>query len=162
MKIKGLHELMLEQLEDVYDAEHQIVEALPKLAEAAASPELKTAFNDHLAQAHNHIERLEQAFKSLGETPARKTCKGMQGLIQEGDEMLEMDADPAVMDAGLIAAAQRVEHYEMAGYGTLRTYAHLMNHTEAGRLFQQTLEDEEVADKKLSQIATRINVEALN
>lgn len=161
MKLDSLHALMLEQLEDVYDAEHQIVESLPKMAQAASSSELKMAFKEHLAQTRTHIKRLDQAFKSLGETPTRKTCNGMKGLIKEGDEMLKAKADSAVMDAGLIASAQRVEHYEMAGYGTLRTYAHLMNHTEAAELFQLTLDEEEVTDKKLSQLANKINVAAL-
>lgn len=162
MKLDSLHELMLEQLEDVYDAEHQIIEVLPKMADAATSPELKSAFKEHLSQSREHVKRLEKAFKSLGETPTRKTCNGMKGLLKEGDEMLKAKADSAVMDAGLIASAQRVEHYEMAGYGTLRTYAHLMNHTEAAELFQMTLDEEEMTDKKLSQIANKINVAALN
>lgn len=162
MKLDNLHELMLEQLEDVYDAEHQIIEALPKMADAATSPELKSAFKEHLSQSREHVKRLEKAFKSLGETPTRKTCNGMKGLLKEGDEMLKAKAGSAVMDAGLIASAQRVEHYEMAGYGTLRTYAHLMNHSEAAELFQLTLDEEEMTDKKLSQLANKINVAALN
>jgi ferritin-like metal-binding protein YciE len=161
MKMNSLADLMVEQLQDVYDAEHQIVEALPKMVKAASSTELKSAFEEHRGQSQQHIKRLEDVFKMVGQTPKRKTCKAMKGLITEGDEMIEANASATVRDAGLIAAAQRVEHYEMAGYGTLRTFAHQLGHTDAAQLLQETLDEEEVTDKKLSQLANTINIEAV-
>jgi ferritin-like metal-binding protein YciE len=161
MKLDSLHALYIEQLQDLYSAEQQLTKALPKMAKAAHSPKLKAAFEGHLEQTKTHIERLEQIFKSLNTKHGNITCKGMQGLIEEGDEMIKEKADPDVKDAGLIAAAQRVEHYEMAGYGTVRTYAQVMGHKEHIKLLQQTLDEEGAADKKLTSLAeSGINVEA--
>lgn len=161
MKLNNLHELFVHELKDLYDAEHQLVDALPQMVDGASSSELKGAFKEHLTQTKNHIKRLEQVFSSIDERPAREACKGMKGLVQEGSKMLEADADNVVKDAALISAAQRVEHYEMAGYGTLRTYAYMMGHQEAARLLQETLDEEEQTDKKLTQIANSINTEAM-
>jgi ferritin-like metal-binding protein YciE len=160
MKLDSLHELFVEQLQDIYDAEHQIVEALPKMVKAASDNELQAAFQEHLEQSRTHIQRLEQAFEILGETAKRKACKGMKGVIAEGAELMEEDADADVMDAGLISAAQHVEHYEIASYGTLRTYAELMGHTEVVDLLQQTLEEEKTTDQLLTDLASELNVEA--
>jgi ferritin-like metal-binding protein YciE len=159
--MNSLADLMVEQLQDVYDAEHQIVEALPKMVKAASSTQLKASFEEHRGQSQQHIKRLEEVFSIVGQSPKRKTCKAMKGLITEGEEMVEAKAVESVRDAGLIAAAQRVEHYEMAAYGTLRTYAHQLGHADAAHLLQQTLEEEEVTDKKLSALANEINVEAV-
>jgi ferritin-like metal-binding protein YciE len=162
MQLKSLHELLVHELKDLYDAEHQVVAALPKMAKAAKSAELKQAFESHLRQSEDHIQRLEQVFGILGEKASRVKCKGMAGLIKEGDETIQEDADPDVRDAALIAAAQRVEHYEMAGYGACRTYARLLGYHQATNLLQQTLNDEGEADKKLTAIAeNKINVRAM-
>jgi ferritin-like metal-binding protein YciE len=162
MKLDSLKKLYLEELRDLYSAENQILKALPKMAKAATTPELKAAFNEHLEQTKGHAQRLETIFEKLGESPKGKTCKAMEGLVEEGEELLSEKAEPHILDAGLIAAAQRVEHYEMAGYGTVRTYAKLLNETDAARLLQQTLEEEEATDKKLTQLAeTVVNPEAL-
>ncbi len=160
-KMENLSDLMLMELQDTYDAEHQVVDALPTMAEAATARELKTAFQEHLAESKQHLSRLEQVFGLLGETPKRKTCKGMKGIIKEGQEMMEEPMSETVMNAALIAAAQRVEHYEMAAYGTLRTYATLVGNHEASQLFQTTLEEEELTDKKLSMLASTINAKAV-
>ena len=161
MKLDSLQKLFVEELRDLYDAEHQLVKALPQMAEAASSPQLRAAFEHHLEQTKGHVQRLEQVFQSLGEKPSRKTCKAMKGLVEEGSEMIKEHADPAVKDAGLIAAAQRVEHYEIAGYGTVRTYAKLLRDDAAARLLQQTLDEEGETDKKLTHLAeSSINVEA--
>ena len=163
MKLESLRDLYVEQLKDLYSAETQLVDALPKMAEAAAAPELQSAFREHLAQTRQHVDRLEQIFKKLDESPKGETCEGMKGLIKEGSAMIKMKGEPEVIDAGLIAAAQRVEHYEIAGYGTVRTYAELLGEQEAVRLLERTLQEEEAADEKLSQIAeSRINQEALS
>jgi len=157
----SLEDLFHEQLQDLYDAEHQILKALPKMIEAAESPELKRAFEMHLHQTHGQIRRLAQVFDQLGAKVQGKTCAAMQGLLSEGEELMSMRADPAVMDAGLIAAAQRIEHYEMAGYGCLRTWARQLGYNQAAPLLQQTLDEEEQTDKQLSEIAERaINVRA--
>jgi ferritin-like metal-binding protein YciE len=162
MKLETLHELFMDMLKDIYDGEHQITEALPKMAKAAKSPELKEGFRTHLQETEEHIKRLERIFEMMGKKPTRKKCKGIAGLIKEGDELMKEDADRDVVDAGLIAAAQKVEHYEMAEYGTLRTYAQLMGHSEAARLLQQTLDEEGAADKKLTALAeSGINVKAM-
>jgi ferritin-like metal-binding protein YciE len=161
MKIKTLHDLYVEQLHDLYSAETQLVEALPKMAKAASNVQLKTAFTEHLAQTKNHAQRLEQIFTQLGESTKGPTCKGMKGLISEGEEMIETKGEPAAIDAGLIAAAQRVEHYEMAGYGCVRTYAKQLGETKGQQLLQQTLDEEGAADQKLTQLAEAvINLEA--
>ena len=161
MEMESLQDLLLEQLKDLYNAEGQLVKALPKMAKAATHPKLKQAFTSHLEETKGHVERLKKVFDALGETAKGKTCKAMKGLIEEGKEMMEEDATPEVMDAGLIAAAQRVEHYEMAGYGCVRTYAQLLGNDRAAKLLQQTLDEEGLADKKLTDIAESvINLEA--
>jgi ferritin-like metal-binding protein YciE len=162
MKLESLKDLYLEQLKDLYSAEDQLVDALPKMADAANAPELKNAFREHLNQTKQHVDRLEQIFRKLGESPKGETCEGMKGLIKEGQEMIKMKGEPEVIDAGLIAAAQRVEHYEIAGYGTVRTYAELIGDQDAVRLLERTLQEEEETDEKLSEIAeSHINQEAL-
>lgn len=161
MKMKNLEDLFIDVLKDTYDAEHQITKALPKMAKAAQNPELKAAFEEHLAQTENHIKRLEQAFEAAGKKATRKSCVGMKGLIEEGAEMMKEDAEPEVMDAGLIAAAQKVEHYEMAAYGTARTYADMLGNKKAAQLLEQTLDEEKMTDKKLTQLAERkVNLQA--
>jgi ferritin-like metal-binding protein YciE len=159
--MESLQDLFVDQLKDLYNAEGQLVKALPKMAKAATNPQLQSAFNDHLEQTRGHVQRLEQVFDKLGESPKGKKCKAMEGLIEEAKEMLDEDAEPEVMDAGLIACAQRVEHYEIAGYGCVRTYARLLGDEQAARLLQQTLDEEGQTDKKLTDLAERlINVEA--
>jgi ferritin-like metal-binding protein YciE len=161
MKLNTLQDLFVEELQDVYDAENQILKALPKMAKAASAPELQRAFEEHLEQSRMHVERLDRVFQQLGAKPKGKPCKGMQGLIAEGEEMIKEKADPAVRDAGLIAAAQRVEHYEMAAYGCARTYARQLGQQQAASLLQQTLDEEGMTDKKLTQLAeSLINLEA--
>ena len=161
MELSSLRELYITELRDLYSAENQILKALPKMAKTASSEELKNAFQEHLEQTKTHVERLEQIFKNLDATPKGKKCKGMEGLIEEGKELMQEDAEPEVLDAGLIGAAQRVEHYEMAGYGCVRTYARVLGDEEAAELLQQTLGEEEETDKKLTEIAeSSINVEA--
>ena len=160
MKIDNLRELLVEELKDLYSAESQLLKALPKMAKAATSPELKRAFESHLKETKGQVERLDQVFSELDESPGRKKCKAMEGLIEEGSEWMKEDADPDVMDAGLIACAQRVEHYEIAGYGCVRTYAELLGETKVAALLQKTREEEGAADEKLTKIAEAINVEA--
>jgi ferritin-like metal-binding protein YciE len=162
MKLESLKDLYMEQLKDLYSAETQLVDALPKMADACNSPELKNAFREHLNQTKQHVDRLEQIFKKLGESPKGETCEGMKGLLKEGEAMMKMKGEPEVIDAGLIAAAQRVEHYEIAGYGTVRTYAELIGEADAVRLLERTLQEEEEADEKLTEIAeSHINQDAL-
>jgi len=162
MKLDSLKKLYVEELRDLYSAEKQIVKALPKMAKAASAPELRRAFEGHLQETEKQVERLETIFENLGATSRGKTCKGMEGLLEEGEELLKEKAEPEILDAALIAAAQRVEHYEMAGYGTVRTYARLLNETEAVGLLQETLDEEGETDKKLTQLAeSLINPEAL-
>lgn len=160
MKMDTLKEMYIQELKDLYSAETQITKALPKMASAATSPRLKEAFQSHLQETEAQIQRLEQIFAKLGESPKGKTCEGMKGLLKEGAELMKEDADPDVMDAGLISAAQRVEHYEMAGYGTVRTYAELLREQAAVELLEETLKEEKAADSKLSKIAVKINVQA--
>lgn len=161
MKLETLRDLYVEQLQDLYSAETQLVEALPKMAKGATNPQLKAGFQEHLAQTETHVERLEQIFKQLGEKPGSTTCKGMQGLIKEGDEMVKAKGDSAAIDAGLIAAAQRVEHYEIAGYGCVRTYARQLGEQQAVSLLQKTLDEESQTDTKLTTLAEQvINLEA--
>jgi len=162
MKLKSLSDLFVEELSDIRSAETQIVKALPKMAKAAASPELRAAFQEHLQQTKGHVERLDAIFEQLGESPKRKKCKGMEGLLTEGEEMMKEDAPDAVKDAGLIAAAQRVEHYEIAAYGTAATYARLLGDAMSEDLLRQTLGEEGDTDKKLTTIAeSSINIQAL-
>jgi ferritin-like metal-binding protein YciE len=160
MKLESLHDLFVSELKDLYSAETQMTKALPKMAKAATSDKLRTAFEDHLAETEKQIERLDQIFEELEASPKGKKCKAMAGLVEEGKEIIEEDAEDAVRDAGLIAAAQRVEHYEIAGYGTVRTYAQLLGMDKAANLLQETLEEEAAADKKLTELAEGINVEA--
>jgi ferritin-like metal-binding protein YciE len=152
MSLDSLEKLFLEELKDIYNAEKQILRALPRMAKTAESEELERAFTNHLRETEGQVDRLERIFKELGQTPRGKKCKGMEGLLEEGKEVLEEDGEPAVIDAALIAAAQRVEHYEIAAYGCLRTYAGLLGYSQAQRLLQQTLQEEEAADKKLTQL----------
>jgi len=160
MKLENLQQLFVKELRDLYDAENQITEALPKMIDAAQNAELKSALQEHLQVTKQQISRLEQIFQKLNQKPTGETCKGMKGVIKEGDEIVSGGGDPSTVDAGIISAAQRVEHYEMAGYGTVRTYAQLLGHEDMARLLQQTLDEEEEADQKLSEIASNVNVEA--
>jgi len=157
-KITTLHELFIEQLRDLYSAEKQLTEALPEMAEAANDETLKQGFETHLEETQEHVQRLEQIFEALDEEPTGKTCKAMEGLIREGKETINEDATPEVKDAALIAAAQRVEHYEMAGYGAVRTYADLMGHEDAAELLQATLDEEGATDEKLTEVAQSLNL----
>jgi ferritin-like metal-binding protein YciE len=160
MKLENLQQLYLRELRDLYSAENQITDALPKLIDAANNSELKNALQEHLNVTQTQISRLEKIFQTLNEKPTGETCKGMKGVIKEGDEIVSAGGDPSTVDAGIISAAQRVEHYEMAGYGTVRTYAKLLGQEEHTRLLQQTLDEEEEADQTLTQIASTVNVEA--
>jgi len=162
MKLESLHDLYVDELKDLYNAEGQLLKALPQMAKAASSPELAQAFEDHLEETKGQVERLERIFKELDASPKGKKCKAMEGLIEEGKELIkEEDVDPTVLDAGLICAAQKVEHYEMAGYGCVRTFAKLLGYDEAADLLQETLDEEGAADKKLTELAESvINVEA--
>jgi ferritin-like metal-binding protein YciE len=150
MALDSLQDLFLNELKDVLNAERQLVEALPRMAKAAQSPQLQQAFTKHLKETEGHVDRLERIFRSLGQAARGKACKGMQGLVEEGKEILEEEGAPEVIDAALISAAQRVEHYEIAAYGCLRTYAQLLGNSEADRLLQQTLAEEEATDKALT------------
>jgi ferritin-like metal-binding protein YciE len=156
-----IHDAFVEELRDTYDAEKQLIKALPKLAKAATSAELRSAFETHLEETRGHVERLEQVFESLEEKVKGKHCDGIAGIIEEGKSIMEEDFDEAAMDACLIAAGQRAEHYEMAAYGTLVAWARAMGHTEAADLLQETLDEEKAADEKLTTIAEGgINQEA--
>jgi ferritin-like metal-binding protein YciE len=148
-----LHDAFIDELRDVYDAEKQLTKALPKLAKAASNPELRDAFEAHLEETKGHVERLEQVFESLDEKARGKHCDGIAGIIDEGKSTMDEDFDDITMDACLIAAGQRAEHYEMAAYGTLIAWAEAMGHTEAAKLLQATLAEEKAADKKLSSLA---------
>jgi ferritin-like metal-binding protein YciE len=152
MSLESLDSLFLNELKDVYNAEKQILKALPRMAKAASANALRDAFTKHLRETEGHVRRLEQIFKSLDQAPRGKKCKGMEGLLEEGKEIMEEEGAPEVIDAALIAAAQRVEHYEMAAYGCLRTYAQLLGHEDAAELLQQTLGEEEAADEKLTEL----------
>ena len=160
-KLNSLDDLLVHELQDIYHAEGQIVKALPKMIKAANHPELRAAFQEHLDQTERQIERLDQAFKLLGLPAKGKKCDGMAGLIEEGKKMMEEDAEPAVMDAALIAAAQKVEHYEIASYGCVCTYAEMLGYEQVHDLLGQNLEEEEITDEKLTVLAEAvINVEA--
>src|SRR5687768_16682961 len=161
MEMNSLQDLFIHDLKDLYSAETQLTKALPKMAKAASDPNLKEAFQTHLAETEQHVARLEQLLEELDESPKGKKCKAMEGLIEEGKEIMEEDAEPEVLDAGLIGAAQKVEHYEIAGYGTARTYAEMLGNDAAARLLQQTLDEEGKTDKLLTELAVScINVEA--
>jgi ferritin-like metal-binding protein YciE len=162
MKLNTLKQLYIEELRDLHSAENQLLKALPKMAKGASSEELKLAFENHLDQTKVHVERLEEIFERLDETPKGKTCQAMKGLVEEGSEILEEDGEESVLDAGIIAAAQKVEHYEIASYGTVRTFAQLLGEDEAAELLQETLDEEGEADKLLTQLAQdMVNPEAL-
>jgi ferritin-like metal-binding protein YciE len=157
-----LEELLVDELKDIYSAENQMVKALPRMAKAASSPELKRAFERHVEETRRQIERLEQVGQALEIKLTGKKCKGMEGLLEEGKEIMAEDFDENALDAGLIGAAQKAEHYEIAAYGTARTHAALLGYTKIARLLQQTLNEEGATDKKLTQLADSIiNVEAV-
>lgn len=159
-KIATLRDVYIEQLKDLYSAENQLIKALPKMAKAATAPDLAQGFEEHLEQTKEHAARLEEIFRGLDEKPTGKTCKAMKGLVEEGSEAIKENASPAAKDAMLIAAAQRVEHYEIAGYGTVKTHAHLLGEEEAAKLLEQTLQEEVETDEKLTEAAQSINVQA--
>jgi ferritin-like metal-binding protein YciE len=161
MKLDTLQALYVDELRDLYSAENQILKALPKMIRATEHPELKEAFTDHLKETQNQVKRLEQIFGSLDESPKGKKCHGMEGVLEEGAELIKEKPEPQVLDAGLISAAQHVEHYEMAGYGTVRTWAEKLGRDEHARLLQTTLDEERAADALLTTLALQsINVDA--
>ncbi len=159
MASEGLKKLYIDELKDLYSAENQLVKALPKMARAATSEDLRAGFDEHLEQTKGHVQRLETIFRKLNESPKGKKCKGMEGLIEEGSEAIE-EYDGELLDAALIGAAQRVEHYEMAGYGTVRAFAEVLGESEQVSLLNETLDEEKETDKKLSGLAGEINAEA--
>jgi ferritin-like metal-binding protein YciE len=162
MKLDSLRKLYINELRDLYSAENQLLKALPKMAKGASSDELRQAFENHLQETEGHVERLDDIFEELDESPKGKTCHGMKGLVEEGSEILEENGEQSVLDAGIIAAAQKVEHYEIASYGTVRTFAQLLGEKDAAKLLQQTLDEEGAANKKLNELAEGIvNPEAL-
>jgi ferritin-like metal-binding protein YciE len=162
MKPDSLRTLLIEQVQDLYDAEQRITKALPKMEKAATSTELKAAFRKHLTETEGHVKRLEKVFSELGQSAKGKTCKAMEGIIAEGEETIKEVSDPEVRDAALIAAAQRVEHYEMAGYGTVRAYARLLKQDQSVKLFEQTLAEEKATDESLTQLAeSMVNIAAV-
>jgi ferritin-like metal-binding protein YciE len=161
MRENALKELYVEELRDLYNAEQLLTKALPKMARAAHSPELRAGFEKHLGQTRGHVERLEKIFRDLDQKPTGKKCKGMEGIVEEGEEMVkEHKADGEALDAGLISAAQRVEHYEIAAYGCVRTYANLLGDPDAASLLESTLQEEKETDQALTDLAEDINVEA--
>ncbi len=153
MKVTNLEELFIEELKDIYSAETQLTEALPKMAEAAVSPQLKKGFQNHLEQTKKQIARIEEIFADKEYSPRGKKCIGMEGLIKEGEEIIKSDIDKSVLDAALIAAAQRVEHYEISAYGTARTFAQMLGDSKAVRLLDESIQEEGNTDKKLTQLA---------
>jgi ferritin-like metal-binding protein YciE len=160
-EFNSLDELFVHELKDLYDAEHRLTDALPKMAEAASSSDLKQAFTTHLRETQGHIQRLEQVFQLINHEPERSACKAMKGILDEGSDMLSAKGDDKVRDAALIASAQRAEHYEIAGYGTARTFANHLGRTDLAQLLQSILDEEGETDKKLTRIAeSHINVEA--
>jgi len=162
-EFKSVDDLLIEQLQDLYDAEHRLIDALPKMIETAHSPELKQAFESHLEETKGQVERLEKAFQMLDKEPKRETCEAMNGLIKEGEDIINASGEPAVKDAALIAASQRVEHYEMAGYGSARNFAQRCDRGDVASLLQRTLDEEGDADRTLTQIAeTSVNAQAAN
>ncbi|HEY1337295.1 MAG TPA: ferritin-like domain-containing protein [Bryobacteraceae bacterium] len=161
MKLESLRDLYIAELQDLYDAEQRITKALPKMAEGANSPDLRSAFQEHLRQTQGHVERLERVFQKLDEPAKGRKCKGIVGIIDEGEDMMGEDGPAAVCDAALIAAAQRVEHYEIAAYGTVRTYARRLGYQDQAQLLDETLQEEGETDKKLTSLAeSYINEEA--
>jgi ferritin-like metal-binding protein YciE len=163
VRMTSLDDLFLHELRDLYSAENQIIKALPKMAKNASSPELKRSFDEHLEQTRDHVERLKQIFNKLHEVPGRQKCKGMEGLIEEGADLMQKDIDGDVLDAGLIGAAQRVEHYEIAAYGTARAFAEQLGNSHAAKLLQRTLDDASATNEKLTRLAeSLVNREAVN
>ena len=163
MKLDTLKTLYIDELRDLYNAENQLLKALPKMAKGASSEDLKDAFEKHLEQTKSHVERLEEVFQEIGETPKGKTCKAMKGLIEEGSEILKEDGEESVIDAGIIVAAQKVEHYEIASYGSVRTFANLLGKDEEARLLQSTLDEESETNEILNRLAESIvNPEAVS
>lgn len=163
MSLDTLQDLFIDELRDTLSAEKQLVKALPKMAAAATSPDLRKGFERHLKETEKQVERLKQVFESIGETARAKTCEAMEGLVQEGSEIIGEEADPEVKDAALIAAAQKVEHYEIAAYGTLATWAKLLNHKKALNLLLQSLNEEKATDEKLTELAkTMVNESAVS
>ena len=163
MKLESLRELFIEELQDLYSAEKMILKALPKMVEKATNASLRDGFEQHRIQTEGHVRRLDQIFDQLKDTDIDredKKCKGMEGILKENEDLLKEDAEPEVLDAGMIAGAQRVEHYEIAAYGTVRTYASLLGDQSWAQLLQQTLDEEKQTDQKLSDLAERINLEA--
>jgi ferritin-like metal-binding protein YciE len=156
----SLHHLYVEELKDIYNAENQLVKALPKMAKAATAEELRSGFEEHLEQTKGHVARLEQIFQALDENPKGKKCKGMEGLISEGSEMIGEDPGAEELDAGLISAAQRVEHYEIAAYGSVIAFAKVLGENEAASILKQTLQEEKETDAKLTKLSGRINADA--
>ncbi len=155
MELKSLDDVLQEELKDLYSAERQLVEALPDIADAASSKELKDAISEHLEETRGHVKRLEEVFETIGIQPESEHCDGMEGLISEGSEVAEANGDGDARDAALIGAAQRVEHYEIAAYGTARTLAKQLGHSDAAKLLNQTLDVESAADEKLTRIAEK-------
>jgi ferritin-like metal-binding protein YciE len=161
LKLDSLRDLMVEELRDLYSAETQLLDALPKMAEAASSNQLKSAFSHHLEETRQHVSRLERIFQQIGEKSSGETCEAMKGLIKEGEILVKAEGEPDVRDAGLIGAAQRVEHYEIAGYGTARSLARRLGESQIAETLQQTLNEEAEADKKLTSIAeSQVNIAA--
>jgi len=160
MESNNFRDLYISELQDLYDAENQLIDALPRMAAASNSAELRAGFEAHLQQTQGHADRLEQIFNSLGEEIKGKKCKAMKGLVSEGGEMIDSDFEGAVKDAGLISAAQRVEHYEIAAYGAARTFAELLGDHKGASLLEQTLDEEKATDEKLSELADTINAQA--
>ena len=156
MKLDTLQQLYTDELRDLYNAEDQLLKALPKMAKAASSEELKDAFEKHLAQTKGHVERLQEIFEELGEKPKGKTCRAMKGLVEEGSKILKQDGEESVIDAGIIVAAQKVEHYEIAGYGSVRTFAHLLGQNRAAELLQTALDEESETNEVLNRLAENI------
>jgi ferritin-like metal-binding protein YciE len=159
MKIESLRDLYVDQLKDLYSAEQQLIKALPKMAKASTSEELRAAFEDHLGQTRQHAQRIETIFEQMGEKAAGKKCKAMEGLVKEGSEVMEEDMEDGIKDAAIIAAAQRVEHYEIAGYGCVKAYATRLGDENAASLLEQTLQEEKQADVLLNGIAEQLNLE---
>ena len=162
MKLNSLQDLLVSELKDLYSAENQLIKALPKMAKAATTPELKEAFETHLEETKVHAERLEQIMQDLDESPKGKKCLAMEGLVAEGKEVMDEDAPPGILDLALIGAAQKVEHYEIAGYGTARTLAELAGESEVAKVLQQTLDEEGNTDKLLTGIASEVSVEPMS
>jgi ferritin-like metal-binding protein YciE len=158
--LETLHDLFVHELRDLFDAENQLIKAMPAMAQAAKSEQLRESFELHLRETKEQVRRLETVFQALGTSPEGKTCKAMQGLILEGRELLAEDADPDVLDAGLIVAAQKIEHYEIAGYGSVCTFARILNYKDALRELKATMAEEENTDKKLTDIASKLNRKA--